>query len=79
MLTLDDCIEAEGTNKVAVSRDLGIGLTTLWRAQRGEPISPKNARKLCGRFPGLSYERLTLGAAPDSPVDPTAADASSSA
>lgn len=70
-MTLDEAmIREEGLTLVKLSRELDIGTTILWRARRGKPIDPKNARKLCNRFPGLDFEQLVLPPKPDNAGEP---------
>lgn len=58
---VERAIKAAGISKLQLSRELGIGTTTIWRACTGKPIEPKAANKLRSKFPDLDFEALTLG------------------
>ena len=59
---VEQAIKAAGITKQELSRELGIGTTTIWRACTGKPIEADSARKLRAKFPQLDFEALTLGA-----------------
>jgi hypothetical protein len=56
-------IERAKITKLQLSRELGIGTTTIWRACTGQKVEPEKAKLLCERFPELDFRALTLGAA----------------
>lgn len=69
MSTFNELLRARGVTKMQLSRELGLGTTTIWRAAVGRKVDAESARKLCQRFPELRFAALTLG-------DPDVADLS---